>query len=924
MKGNRRGLTDISTCICERARAGSGVRRVLGAALALGAAVLPGAAADTFVTPSLELELDPASQTALALSPAEMPDFSFVPGEAARDGHYRLGDLDLRVRVEGEEDWHDFSTAFRRASLAGLDASGPVLAGADLTRSFGEGFPLSVTREWLDVDGELVMRFTLENPTGGAVEIGGLGMALVFDNNLGGRSLDEAHTRNVFYDPYVGLDAGYLQVTRLNGDGPALLVLPERGTPFEEYKPIAAADWSGEGDDAHCIPEVLHDCTPHGITFEGHYDWMVHSAGFQDEWADEGSWNTPSRIVLQPGERHQVGLRFITAPQIRDIETTLREAGHPVAVGLPGYVLPEGQPADLFLSSRSDVESLTVAPEGALDVEADGQAAAWARYRVTGRRWGRSRLTVRYADGRRQTIHYFVTKPSDEVVDDLGEFLFTRQWFDVPDDPFDRAPSIMSYDRDEDAIVTQDNRVWIAGLSDEGGAGSWVAAISKQLIDPDPEEIRLFERFYTETLEGRLQYVAGPMEDGVVKSLFWYDPEEAPDFTYDPELDWDSWSAWDREHAGSTVRSFNYVHVALAQWTLYRLARNYDDLVHSNDWRWYLDRAYRTSIAMVRQAPEYVMFGQMEGDVFVEILTDLRREGMTQRANALEAAMRARAGHWHSLAYPFGSEMPWDSTGQAEVHAWLRHFGHDAQADATREVILAYDPLIPHWGYNGSARRYWDFLFAGKVRRIERQLHHYGSALNAVPLFADYRRDPSDFHLLRVAYGGLMGATTNIDQDGFGSAAFHSMPDMRRFDGYSGDYGMGFFGHAFSTASYLVMHDTFGWLGFGGTVESRGSTVSIRPADTGRRRVFVQPVGLWLTLDAGRFERVRYDMATGDVEIEFVAEGAFSPAARLRVQATADDGQGYSPAERAARERGAWVVPFENGTARLTLRPETP
>ena len=55
--------------------------------------------------------------------------------------------------------------------------------------------------------------------------------------------------------------------------------------------------------------------------------------------------------------------------------------------------------------------------------------------------------------------------------------------------------------------------------------------------------------------------------------------------------------------------------------------------------------------------------------------------------------------HWRTLAYPFGSEMAWDSTGQAEVYAWMRHFGYTRQADITREVILGYDPaMIKLWG----------------------------------------------------------------------------------------------------------------------------------------------------------------------------------------------------------------------------------
>ena len=62
------------------------------------------------------------------------------------------------------------------------------------------------------------------------------------------------------------------------------------------------------------------------------------------------------------------------------------------------------------------------------------------------------------------------------VVADLGHFLMTKQWYENPSDPFKRSPSVITYDRETDRLVDQDNRVWVAGLGDEGGSGSWVAA----------------------------------------------------------------------------------------------------------------------------------------------------------------------------------------------------------------------------------------------------------------------------------------------------------------------------------------------------------------------------------------------------------------------------------------------------------------
>ncbi len=119
---------------------------------------------------------------------------------------------------------------------------------------------------------------------------------------------------------------------------------------------------------------------------------------------------------------------------------------------------------------------------------------------------------------------------------------------------------------------------------------------------------------------------------------------------------------------------------------MYRLARNNMGLVTNHPWDWYLNNAYQTAIAMMKQTPGYAQFGQMEGDVFVQILLDLNREGWTEQAADLTARMKSRADRWKSQAYPFGSEMPWDSTGQEEVYAWTKYFGYAAKSEVTLDA----------------------------------------------------------------------------------------------------------------------------------------------------------------------------------------------------------------------------------------------
>ena len=363
-------------------------------------------------------------------------------------------------------------------------------------------FPLEMTRSWVVVNGKLALRFTLGNPGKRAIEIGALGIPLIFDNILSGKNLEEAHAVCSFSDPSIALDGGYVQVTRLNGHGPALVVVPDGKTPFEAYNPIAGP--RGRGHQA----ELFHDLTPRSMTFEGFYEWMVASAAYQEnEWKKADSWNPATSIVLQPGQERTVGLRFLVADSIETIEKTLAEARRPVAVGIPGYILPQDIDASLFLEYPQPVKTIAVEPAGAIAIKPAGKTPhGWQRYTLHGKQWGRARLTVTYADGLVETVQYKVIKPEAEAIDDLGDFLFTKQWFDQKNDPFHRAPSVMSYDREANAIVTEDSRVWIAGLSDEAGAGSWLAAAMKEYVRPDRQQAEQLEDFVDNVLWGGLQF----------------------------------------------------------------------------------------------------------------------------------------------------------------------------------------------------------------------------------------------------------------------------------------------------------------------------------------------------------------------------------------------------------------------------------
>lgn len=854
---------------------------------------------------AFDIKLVKASQTLASLKPKADTSFDFSPTrflqKRSSDGLYQLGDINFKIKVGTA--WKKYSTATKRAEIEPLKVDGNILAAANLAKTLPADIPLEVTRYWEQEDGNLILRFELKNKTNTSLEVGSVGVPMIFNNILEGQNLDENHAHSVFYDPYIGMDAGYLQVTRLSGKGPALLVIPQGKTPFEAYSPL------------------LDDPTPKGITFEGFHEWMpVTQAHATDEWKDATQWNKPNTLILQAGEKKSYAFKFILSPSIREIEPSLVLAKRPVAVGIPGYVVAKDVDAKLFLNYHQAVQSIDVFPSGALVLkELAPLKNGLTTYQVNGKTWGRARLTITYKDGLTQTIQYKIIKPETELVADFGKFLTNQQWYDDKNDVFKRAPSVISYDYETKKQVTEDSRAWVAGLEDEAGSGSWLGAIMKQLVAPDKAEIIKMEQFVNETMYGKLQSSANDSTKyGVKKSLFYYEPKDMPAGTYSASVNYKTWAAWPKKEADSYGRSYNYPHVAAAHWVLYRLARYHNNLVKTKDWNWYLDNAYQTSLAMVKIAPYYAQFGQMEGSVFLYILKDLKNEGQTEKANILEAEMKKRADHWRSLNYPFGSEMPWDSTGQEEVYLWSDYFGYKDKADITLSAILGYMPTVPHWGYNGSARRYWDFLYGGKLSRVERQLHHYGSGLNAIPVLTEFRQNPNDLYLLRVGYGGLLGAVANITEDGFGPSAFHSYPSTLKIDGLSGDYGPNFYGYSVNSAAYIVEDKKYGLLAFGGNLDINKHLVNVNITTASKQKIYFAPAGLWLTLDAGTFKSISYHQVTKEITVTLNPNDEFTQNAYLNISTNGTST--YKPVQSFEKRGGAYVIPLTNNAIKVVLK----
>lgn len=339
-------------------------------------------------------------------------------------------------------------------------------------------------------------------------------------------------------------------------------------------------------------------------TYEGNYAWQIYSKAYAEhEWNKTVPWNPPTSKSLSSGESLTIGLRFSIANTVHTIEEKVANAGLPVAVGIPGYVLPHGLSGRLFVNATQIIAAIAVEPKGALDISPSGKySGSWTGFDVTPSNdvFGRARIDIKYDDDRTQVVHYWIANASTNAVSELGSFLTNEQWYTNTSDPFGRAPSVITYDREANAYVLQDNRTWIAGLSDEGGAGSFLAAGIKQSMSPVAGEVAKLETFVHDVVWGQLQISTGNDTYAVRKSLFYYEPDLVPGYAYDPYFNWTSvpGETWNKSAAYLIDRTYDYVHVSALYWGLYRAGRTHPGILTREQPDWYLLQAYHTYVPL--------------------------------------------------------------------------------------------------------------------------------------------------------------------------------------------------------------------------------------------------------------------------------------------------------------------------------------
>ena len=167
-----------------------------------------------------------------------------------------------------------------------------------------------------------------------------------------------------------------------------------------------------------------------------------------------------------------------------------------------------------------------------------------------------------------------------------------------------------------------------------------------------------------------------------------------------------------------------------------------------------------------------------------------------------------------------------------------------------------------------------------------------------------------------------MGSISNITEDGFGPAAFHSFPSTLKIDGLSGDYDPNFFGYAVNSATYITQDKELGWLAFGGNLGKNGEWVNVEITTGPKSRVYIAPAGIWLKLDAGTFNTVSYNAKSGQISVLVDPSDAYTPKAYLHIQhpVTNKGAREYKLAGNFSMERDAYIIELSNDKRKIEIQ----
>jgi hypothetical protein len=685
-------------------------------------------------------------------------------------------------------------------------------------------------------DASLLWEIAIENTSGTLLEIGELGLPLMANSHfasfwsdvkphqstLGDHRQKLVHEQRVMAHSFVGGHSSYSLIQRPLGNPPFLLMHPTQNTAFEcLYKP--EGPFGGLPESA--LPDVL----------------AIHSWATQNRRKWSRPWiNGCSTTMLQPGERRAHQVRFVFIGGYDEIRQQMLYSGNLGIEVLPSMVVQEESDVHVKVHCRHDLGQIAFLSDGmTLRKRERRQDRTLLTLRFKGR--GQKSLKLVY-DDKWTNLHFYCVEPIEQLLKARARFIVERQFYENPEDPFNRHHMFLPFDYRMRSTYLDADRAWEVGGSDEYGFSEALFLAEKNVYYPCQDEIETLELYVDDCLRKHIQ---DPETYDVVASLYWKERTLSS-----------PWSHWSKRRAARLIRTYNYPHTANIYHALYQIGVRYGLSTHHEP-REYLRMAGLAAIKTLSTGPWHYV-GLMCNSNTIHILHDLEKEGFEREHHMLVSQMEACNRVFLRQEYPYGSELLVDETAHEQVFFYTRFFGNRAKALKTLQVLKAL---------RGGDQPIW-FLYGNDKRRYRYMGCWYSEALNGWALLQGYE-DTGDQEMLIKGYAGVMSVMANMLPDGMGFGLFRYDPHIFAPEPpCTLDNGIGQYGFFKAAKAYVVHDEALGLVGFGCDVQKLGDRLVVHPRDGLRKRLRLAQAGIDVEIRQGEIAQLAYDRSDGSLELQ--------------------------------------------------------
>jgi hypothetical protein len=743
-------------------------------------------------------------------------------------------------------------------------------------RASCETGPLAVEVSF-ELKGEaLIHRVRIENTSGTPVRLMHTGYR--FHGNTEFR-FGESASDKVIGHHFISGHGSRLLFVRCDGQGPYLLVIPEDGTSLEYFEQERKSK------------SRANVYTAYTLSAEA-----VKKAG-------KSRMPTPgSSLALDPGESVTHVFRYVWARDNDDARRLIAENGLIDIDAAPGLTVPAGSLVTLSAKSRWDDLEVEF-PEGAEPVYRDKEIF---RFRLN--KPGENRLVFRYDQGRRWTeAVFFVTQEIKTLIQKRGAFIAAHQY---KDPSLWYCGLLAEWNNETGALLGPDNYDKIGGwriyeVSCDDPGLSKPAFLSGKLAEyPDAGQAAALDLYVEKFVWGGLKRTE---EEDYPYAIYgipeWKQNRESNDPGLRGKL-----HIW---------RIYDYPHIALMYYNMYRIKRDFPDMPLTRDAKTYLCRARDTAVAMFTVPMDLERWDARNTGLYNELCIEdiigaLKAEGLP--FDRLERHWIRKCRYFvMECTDLYGSEYPFDTTGFESTHTLAKHALRIAEdkvqenrhePPVTREQAVRFMETqikcnIATRGVLESAY-YWygsDYRSTNTAYTLSYMSQMGGWAILDYALY--YADDP--FRLLRLGYGSLLSSWALLntgywfpghEHDGAASGGFEPMAagktwlDQEHHGGpwyYSCEIDLGFCGALRGAATVVAKDPEFGLICYGGAIQ--GNQVFCEDGVSRRFHIVTRESRLHVTIDKGRFDgaftyndrqlsfRVDPCGASGSVTLAVTAEG---------------------------------------------------